>query len=231
MAVFSPSVLGRLQPKPASMEKEVLPLMAQEGELFCLPLRGYWLDIGSPKNHLLGAQLRLRHLRETEPGALSTHEAVVGDVLIAPSAQVGKGCVIGPGVVIGPNVVVHDGTRAPVRTAGGRTRLGTGRADRARSPGAARSSRPAAPSLRAASGAGVHLERCTLLEGCVIGEHSYVVDSIIGWKSTVRQWVRVEGITVLGESVTLGEEIYVNGGLVLPHKCVRSSIPEPKIIM
>jgi mannose-1-phosphate guanylyltransferase len=41
----------------------------------------------------------------------------------------------------------------------------------------------------------------------------------------------VEGVTVIGESVTLGDEIYVNGGLVLPHKTVKTSIAHPKIIM
>ncbi|KAG8471228.1 hypothetical protein KFE25_009649 [Diacronema lutheri] len=186
VAAFSPSVLARLQPKPASMEKEILPVMAQEEQLYCMPLRGYWLDIGSPKHHLLGAQLRLAHHRATEPAILSVHPAVVGDVLISPSATIGKGCLIGPAVVIGPNVVVHDG---------------------------------------------VHIERSTLLEGCVVGKHSYIVDSIIGWKSVIGQWVRVEGNTVLGESVTLSDEIYLNGGLVLPHKNVKESIAEPKIIM
>lgn len=65
----------------------------------------------------------------------------------------------------------------------------------------------------------------------MIGKHSYVCDSIVGWRSIVQQWARVEGNTVLGEMVTVGDEIYLNGGLVLPHKHVKQSIPEPKIIM
>lgn len=221
VAAFSPSVLARLQPKPASMEKEILPVMAQEEQLYCMPLRGYWLDIGSPKHHLLGAQLRLAHHRATEPAILSVHPAVVGDVLISPSATIGKGCLIGPAVVIGPNVVVHDGERARTLQ------------DAPAPAPAPRRVAPTAchPPRARAAGAGVHIERSTLLEGCVVGKHSYIVDSIIGWKSVIGQWVRVEGNTVLGESVTLSDEIYLNGGLVLPHKNVKESIAEPKIIM
>lgn len=149
VAVFSPSVLSRLQPKPASMEKEILPLMAQEGELYCLPLPGYWLDIGSPKNHLLGAQMRLKHLRNTDPSSLSTHPSVIGDCLIAESAQIGKGCEIGPGVVIGPNVVVHDGARASRRAV--RTSAAVRRAPRAlRAPPPCACRRPPAGLIRLA---------------------------------------------------------------------------------
>lgn len=62
-------------------------------------------------------------------------------------------------------------------------------------------------------------------------KHSFVLNSIIGWHSTVGQWVRVENVTVLGDHVELGDEIYVNGGLVLPHKKITTSVAEPRIIM
>lgn len=47
----------------------------------------------------------------------------------------------------------------------------------------------------------------------------------------VGQWVRMENITVLGEDVIVQDELYVNGGQVLPHKSIGSSVPEPQIIM
>lgn len=41
----------------------------------------------------------------------------------------------------------------------------------------------------------------------------------------------MENVTVLGEDVSVDDEIYVNGGKVLPHKSITTSVPEPQIIM
>lgn len=53
----------------------------------------------------------------------------------------------------------------------------------------------------------------------------------MGWKCTVGRWVRMEGTTVLGEDVIIKDETYINGGQVLPHKNIATSVPEPQIIM
>ena len=41
----------------------------------------------------------------------------------------------------------------------------------------------------------------------------------------------MENVTVLGEDVIVNDEIYINGGKVLPHKSIGTSVPEPQIIM
>ena len=41
----------------------------------------------------------------------------------------------------------------------------------------------------------------------------------------------MENVTVLGEDVIVQDEIYVNGGIVLPHKSIAASVSEPRIIM
>ena len=43
--------------------------------------------------------------------------------------------------------------------------------------------------------------------------------------------VRMENVSVLGEDVIVKDEVYVNGGKVLPHKSIAVSVPEPQIIM
>jgi mannose-1-phosphate guanylyltransferase len=78
---------------------------------------------------------------------------------------------------------------------------------------------------------GVRLKRTTLLSGSIVRKHSWVDSSIIGWESTIGKWCRVEGVTVLGRSVKVVDELYINGGVVLDHKDIKESIPEPKIIM
>ena len=78
---------------------------------------------------------------------------------------------------------------------------------------------------------GARIVRSTLLQGTVVRAHALVSSSIIGWSSTVGRWARVEG-TVLGEDVQVGEEVAINGALVLPHKGLRDSVFEAgKIIM
>lgn len=80
-------------------------------------------------------------------------------------------------------------------------------------------------------GDGCRLQRCTLMEGCIIKSHAWISSAIVGWRSTVGAWARLEGITVLGEDVKVKDELYLNGALVLPHKSIKDSVPEPTIIM
>jgi mannose-1-phosphate guanylyltransferase len=42
------------QVKPTSIEKEVFPFMAKDGQLHCLELEGFWMDVGQPKDFLTG---------------------------------------------------------------------------------------------------------------------------------------------------------------------------------
>ena len=42
---------------------------------------------------------------------------------------------------------------------------------------------------------------------------------------------RIENVSVLGEDVHVEEEVYVNGGRILPHKTISASVPAPAIIM
>jgi len=78
---------------------------------------------------------------------------------------------------------------------------------------------------------GVCIKRCTILEGAKICSHSWLESCIIGWRCHVGRWVRMENVSVLGEDVIVKDEVYVNGGKVLPHKSIAVSVPEPQIIM
>ncbi len=41
----------------------------------------------------------------------------------------------------------------------------------------------------------------------------------------------MENVCVLGEDVIVKDELYLNGGKVLPHKSIGTSVPEPQVIM
>jgi mannose-1-phosphate guanylyltransferase len=73
-------------------------------------------------------------------------------------------------------------------------------------------------------GDGVRLQRCVILKGSKIKDHAWVKSTIVGWNSTVGRWARLENVTVLGDDVTIGDEIYVNGGSILPHKEIKANI-------
>lgn len=190
MYIFKPSVLNRIELKPTSIEKEVFPFMARDGELHCTELKGFWMDVGQPKDFLTGMCLYLNFLRENpdkkNAQPLAKGPCIVGDVIVDPTAKIGSNCRIGPNVTIGPGVVIEDG---------------------------------------------VCIRRCTILEGAKISSHSWLESCIIGWRCNVGRWVRMENVSVLGEDVIVKDEVYVNGGKVLPHKSIASSVPEPQIIM
>lgn len=73
-------------------------------------------------------------------------------------------------------------------------------------------------------GNGVRLQRCVLLENSKVKDHAWIKSTIVGWNSSVGKWARLENVTVLGDDVSIGDEIYVNGGFVLPHKSIKANV-------
>lgn len=59
-----------------------------------------------------------------------------------------------------------------------------------------------------------------MLKNSTIGAHSWVDNTIVGWDSKIGKWVRIEGLTVLGEDVKIKDELFINGCSVLPHKVI-----------
>jgi len=186
MYIFSNSILKRIQPKPMSIEKEVFPFMANEGQLFCMELQGYWMDVGQPKDFITGTCMHLNAMRKKCPELLYSGPGVRGNVMVHPSAKVHPEVVIGPNVIVGPEAVIEKGAC---------------------------------------------VSRSILMKGARINSHSWVQNSIIGWRSTIGKWVRMEGVCVLGEDIQVKDELYLNGAKVLPHKSLSASIPEPNIVM
>lgn len=188
--ILNTSVLSRIEKnRPTSIEQETFPAIVRDGLLHSFDLEGFWMDIGQPKDFLTGTCLYLSSLAKNNPKLLvSPSESYVhgGNVMVDPSAKIGKNCRIGPNVVIGPDVVIGDGVR---------------------------------------------LQRCTLLPGCKVKDHAWVKSTIVGWNSSVGKWARLENVTVLGDDVTIGDEIYVNGGSILPHKSIKANVDIPAIIM
>lgn len=123
--IFNSKVLDRIQPIPTSIEKEIFPDMAKQGQLHATPLEGFWADVGQPKDFLTGTGLFLEALAK-ETKTLSTNGkshlvtlneskdndfTILGNVFIHETAKIGKGATLGPNVSIGANTIVGDGSR------------------------------------------------------------------------------------------------------------------------
>lgn len=78
--IFNKKLLNRVKPIPQSLEREVFPEVAKDNELYKFDLPGFWMDIGQPKDYLLGTQLYLKHLEEHNKSRLLTGKNIIGNV-------------------------------------------------------------------------------------------------------------------------------------------------------
>ncbi|KAM0951439.1 putative mannose-1-phosphate guanylyltransferase [Dioscorea sansibarensis] len=94
-------------------------------------------------------------------------------------------------------------------------------------------------SANARIGAGARLISCIILDDAEILENAVVIHAIVGWKSSVGKWSRVQGggdynaklgVTILGESVAVEDEVVVINSIVLPNKTLNGSVQEEIIL-
>ncbi|CAO2818268.1 unnamed protein product [Amaranthus hypochondriacus] len=94
-------------------------------------------------------------------------------------------------------------------------------------------------SANARVGPGARLINCIILDDVEIKDNAVVIHSIVGWKSSIGKWSRVQadgeygaklGITILGESVTVEDEVVVIKSIVLPNKTLNVSVQEEIIL-
>ncbi|KAI4880671.1 hypothetical protein NFI96_013450 [Prochilodus magdalenae] len=107
-------------------------------------------------------------------------------------------------------------------------------------------------------GAGVRLRESIVLHGATLQDHCCVLNSIVGWDSTIGKWARVEGtpsdpnpndpyakidsetlfrdggltpsITILGCNVNIPSEVIIRNSIVLPHKDLNRSFKNQIIL-
>ena len=101
--LFSTSMIDRIENRPTSIEKEIFPVMAKEGQLYTFALKGFWKDIGQPLDFLKGVTLYLNHLDGNNDERLNKGSNIIGNVMIHPTAVVSEDAFIGPNVSIGEN--------------------------------------------------------------------------------------------------------------------------------
>jgi mannose-1-phosphate guanylyltransferase len=97
--VFERSVLDLIPPdRNVSVEREVFPRLVGDG-LCALPLRGYWMDFGTPERYLAATWDILEGRVETQVRPT------------APGLFVAAGAEVDPAATVGPRAVVSAGSR------------------------------------------------------------------------------------------------------------------------
>ena len=79
---------------------------------------------------------------------------------------------------------------------------------------------------------GVRLQNTCIFTGATVMKNSWVCGTILGWRSSIGKWTRIEGVTVIAGDCKIGDEIFINAAMILPNKDVKTSLPEKgQIIM
>jgi mannose-1-phosphate guanylyltransferase len=116
--VLSPKIFQYLPAgKAVSMEREIFPILAQEGKLYGHVIKGMWIDIGKPEEYLQTNRLLLdsvgnkqKHKKANkfqlkQPAALDKNVSVGEQSIIGPYAVLGKNVTVGKNVQISDSVI------------------------------------------------------------------------------------------------------------------------------
>jgi mannose-1-phosphate guanylyltransferase len=113
--VLNPEVLQLIpEGRAVSMEREIFPKLATNGELFGHVVHGLWMDIGKPEEYLqtnkiiLDAMSVKRERRRTSRFQLKEPIALDKDVSVADGAVIGPYAVLGRNVTVGKNAHIRD---------------------------------------------------------------------------------------------------------------------------
>jgi len=113
--VFDKEVLDYIPDgKKVSTEKEVFPILANQGKLYGYEVNGLWLDVGVPEAYLEANRLILERLTSEDMGEdRVVHETakILEPTYLGTSVKVGAHSVIGPNVSISDHVHVGEGCR------------------------------------------------------------------------------------------------------------------------
>ncbi len=112
--------------RPVSIEREVFPILAEEGKLFGHEFKKIWIDIGkpadylkvnrilldaNPKKRLLGKDVNVEEdVKFDDPIMVGAGVTVGQNTKLGPYATIGRGTVLGRNIILGNSVVFPEAT-------------------------------------------------------------------------------------------------------------------------
>jgi len=187
------------------LELDVFPEISGKKVGYVFETTGFWCPIKTVGMAVVCSQFYLEKYKKTHPELLYGNEhnkstpaeqrpRIVGAVLIHPTS------IVHPTAKIGPNVFISAGAKI---------------------------------------GPGARIANSIILDNVEVKSHACVLFSVIGWNSSIGSWSRVEGVndpkanntqdssnigvSIIGEGVTIGNEVLVRRCIVLPHKELSTS--------
>jgi mannose-1-phosphate guanylyltransferase len=105
--VLSPEIFSYIpKGKKVSMEREIFPILAQQGKLYGHIIHGLWIDIGKPEEYLQTNKIILDTLTKTQkPKSTGKYETKT-PVALDKGVSIGEKSVIGPYAILGKNVTI-----------------------------------------------------------------------------------------------------------------------------
>jgi NDP-sugar pyrophosphorylase family protein len=105
--VMNPEVLPLIpEGRAVSMEREIFPKLAVNGELFGHVVHGLWMDIGKPEEYLQTNRILLDTLTVKRERKMISRFELKDPIALDKGVSVADGAVIGPYAVLGKNVTV-----------------------------------------------------------------------------------------------------------------------------
>ncbi|KAH0885809.1 hypothetical protein HID58_061905 [Brassica napus] len=182
------------------LDQDILSPLAGKKQLYTYENKDFWEQIKTPGKSLKCSDLYLSQFRETSPHLLASGDGTNKKPMIVGDVYIHPSVKLHPTAKIGPNVSISANVRV---------------------------------------GPGVRLINCIILDDVEIKDNAVVINSIIGWKSSIGRWSRVQasgddnerlGITILGEAVTVEDEVAVIGSIVLQNKTLNASVQDDIIL-
>jgi len=120
--LLEPEIFNYIEPsKKISIERDIFPILAHEGNLYIHQISGIWRDIGAPGELLEGNFQLMKDLLQNSKDQkknliddnldIDGKAIIYSPVAIGKNVIIGKNCEIGPNAIIGDNVVIGDNTK------------------------------------------------------------------------------------------------------------------------
>jgi mannose-1-phosphate guanylyltransferase len=108
--VLSPKVFEYIpKGKTVSMEREVFPKLAEDGELYGHVVHGLWIDIGKPEEYLQTNKIILDSLASPRKHKRADRFELKKPVALDKGVSIGERSIIGPYAILGKNVTIGRG--------------------------------------------------------------------------------------------------------------------------
>jgi NDP-sugar pyrophosphorylase family protein len=95
--------------RKVSIEREVFPILAQEGNLYSFKFSGYWCDIGKVDD-FINANRRFLDLLPKKGVEVGKGVTLKQDVQLKPPVKICQGATIGKRAIVGPYTVIGKGS-------------------------------------------------------------------------------------------------------------------------